>query len=184
MCNVETKFKEELDALLTKYSATVEIRDNTNVYHSDGLVTYQTVAYIPIEGRKFQYHEVILSSFSTYARWLPCAETTSTTVSRRRRREFDSNIRTKTIYSRTSISILWAPGQVNKKYMQIDPMEFEKFMREFYSPHGITNGLRLGQAFCYHFQVDKMRDHGRFDQLYQLDGACALAEIHSIFEFA
>lgn len=67
----------------------------------------------------------------------------------------------------------------------IEKKEYENFVAEFEKGTKYI-GLRYGQAFYEHFQLDKIKNSltkRRYEKLYQLDGVKAKAAIREMFVF-
>ena len=66
--------------------------------------------------------------------------------------------------------------------LQIEKFEFERFMKIF--NHGTKyRGQRLGQAFYNHFDLHKLSNQERLNNIYAKDGSHAIGCINAVFEF-
>lgn len=65
--------------------------------------------------------------------------------------------------------------------LQVEKFEYERFMKMFNK--GKFGGQRLGQAFYNHFNLHRLSDQNRLNNLYAKDGDHAIGCIKGIFEF-
>lgn len=70
---------------------------------------------------------------------------------------------------------------IENEMLQVEKFEYERFMKMF--KKGKFAGQRLGQAFYNHFNLHKLSNQERLNNLYAKDGAHAIACINAIFEF-
>ena len=66
--------------------------------------------------------------------------------------------------------------------LQIEKFEFERFMKIFTKGKEFR-GQRLGQAFYNHFNLHKLSNQERLNNIYAKDGPHAIACINAVFEF-
>ena len=65
--------------------------------------------------------------------------------------------------------------------LQIEQFEYDRFMKMWRG--GKYRGQRLGQAFYNHFNLHKLSNQERLNNLYAKDGDHAIGCIKNVFEF-
>ena len=68
-----------------------------------------------------------------------------------------------------------------EEMLQVEKFEYDRFMKAF--KHGKFGTQRLGQAFYNHFNLHRLSNQDRLNNLYAKDGNHAVACIAEVFEF-